>query len=49
MSESMREFLKKMQEFFPSTRDEYLESVKKYGKVLETAKQYMGLRLYCFK
>lgn len=29
-------FFEKMQEFFPSTRKEYLESVEEYGEVLET-------------
>lgn len=29
-------FFEKMQEFFPSTRKEYCESVEEYGEVLET-------------
>lgn len=36
MNESSREFFEKMQEFLPSTREEYCESVKEYGEVLET-------------
>lgn len=36
MSQKSKEFLEKIQEFIPSTRDEYIESVKKYGEVLET-------------
>lgn len=36
MSESSREFLGKMQEFFPSTKEVILESVKEYGAILET-------------
>lgn len=36
MSESSREFFEKMLEFFPSTREEYIECVKEYGEVLET-------------
>ena len=30
------EFFEKMQEFFPSAREEYRESIKEYGEVLET-------------
>lgn len=36
MSERMTEFFEKMQEFFPSTKEAYIESVNKYGEVLET-------------
>ncbi len=30
------EFFKKMQEFLPSTKEEYIKSVKEYGEILET-------------
>lgn len=30
------EFFEKMQEFFPSTKEAYIESLKEYGDVLET-------------
>lgn len=36
MSERMTEFFERMQEFFPSTKEAYIESVNKYGEVLET-------------
>ncbi len=36
MSKTHTEFFEKMLEFFPSTTEAYSESVKKYGKVLET-------------
>ena len=36
MSERTAEFFKKMQEFLPSTKEAYIESVKEYGEVLET-------------
>ena len=36
MSERSKEFFEKMQEFFPSTREAYYESIKEYGKILET-------------
>lgn len=36
MSQKSKEFLEKMQEFFPSTREEYNESIKVYGEILET-------------
>jgi len=36
MSEKTAEFFAKMQEFFPSTKEAYIESVKEYGEVLET-------------
>lgn len=36
MSEESEKFLEKMQEFFPLTREEYIKSIRKYGKVLET-------------
>lgn len=36
MSETSIEFLEKMQEFFPASRKEYLESIKEYGEILET-------------
>ena len=36
MSKNVREFFEKMQEFFPSTKNAYIESVKEYGEVLET-------------
>ena len=35
MSKNVREFFEKMQEFFPSTKNAYIESVKEYGEVLE--------------
>lgn len=36
MSERTIEFFEKMQEFLPSTKEEYVESVKEHGEVLET-------------
>ena len=36
VSKNVREFFEKMQEFFPSTKNAYIESVKEYGEVLET-------------
>lgn len=36
MNGNTKDFFEKMQEFFPSTRTEYLESIKKYGEILET-------------
>lgn len=36
MRENLRDFFEKMQEFLPSTREEYCENVKEYGEVLET-------------
>ncbi len=36
MSERTAEFFEKMQEFLPSTKEAYSESVKEYGEVLET-------------
>lgn len=36
MSERTADFFEKMQEFFPSTKEAYNESVKEYGEVLET-------------
>lgn len=36
MSENSIEFFEKLQDILPSTREEYLESVKKNGEVLET-------------
>ena len=36
MSKNVREFFEKMQEFFPSTKNAYIESVEEYGEVLET-------------
>ena len=33
---NIREFFEKMQEFFPSTKNAYIESVEEYGEVLET-------------
>lgn len=36
MSERMTEFFEKMQEFLPSTKEAYVESVNEYGEVLET-------------
>ena len=36
MSERTAEFFEKMQEFLPSTKEAYIESVKEYGEVLET-------------
>ena len=36
MNENTREFIEKMQEFFPSTREEYRSSIIEYGVVLET-------------
>lgn len=36
MSERTTEFFAKMQEFLPSTKEAYIESLKEYGEVLET-------------
>ena len=36
MSERTAEFFVKMQEFLPSTKEAYIESIKEYGEVLET-------------
>lgn len=36
MSKNVREFFEKMQEFFPLTKNAYIESVEEYGEVLET-------------
>lgn len=36
MSERTAEFFEKMQEFLPSTKEAYVESVEEYGQVLET-------------
>lgn len=36
MSEKTAEFFEKMQEFLPSTKEAYNESIKEYGEVLET-------------
>lgn len=36
MSERTAEFFAKMQEFLPSTKEAYIESIKEYGEVLET-------------
>ena len=36
VNENTREFIEKMQEFFPSTREEYRSSIIEYGVVLET-------------
>lgn len=36
MSERIVEFFEKMQEFLPSTKEAYIESVEEYGEVLET-------------
>lgn len=36
MSKRTIEFFEKMQEFLPSTKEEYVESVKEHGEVLET-------------
>lgn len=36
MSERTEEFFLKMQEFLPSTKEAYTESIKQYGEVLET-------------
>lgn len=36
MSEKTREFFEKMQEFLPSTKDLYNESIKEYGDLMET-------------
>lgn len=36
MNGNTKDFFEKMQEFFPSTRTECLESIKKYGEILET-------------
>ena len=36
VSKNVREFFEKMQEFFPSTKNAYIESVEEYGEVLET-------------
>ena len=36
VSKNVREFFEKMQEFFPLTKNAYIESVEEYGEVLET-------------
>lgn len=36
MSEKTENFFEKMQEFLPSTKEAYIESIKEYGEVLET-------------
>lgn len=36
MNENSKEFFEKIQKFLPSTREEYLKSLKEYGEVLET-------------
>lgn len=36
MSERTAEFFVKMQEFFPSTKEAYIESIREYGETLET-------------
>lgn len=36
MCRNREDFYKKMQEFFPSTKEKYLKSVKENGEVLET-------------
>ena len=36
MDENIKKFFEKMQEFLPSTREEYCENIKKYDEVLET-------------
>ena len=36
MSEKTEIFFEKMQEFLPSTKEAYIESIKEYGEVLET-------------
>ncbi len=36
MSERTAEFFSKLQEFLPSTKEAYNESIKEYGEVLET-------------
>ena len=36
MNKNVKEFFEKMQEFFPSTKKSFLESVEEYGEVLET-------------
>ena len=36
MRKKIREFFEKMQEFFPSTKNAYIESVEEYGEALET-------------
>lgn len=36
MSKKSEEFIENMLSFFPSARDEYLESVERYGEVLES-------------
>ncbi len=36
MSERTAEFFEKMQEFLPSVKEAYIESIKEYGEVLET-------------
>lgn len=36
MSQKSKEFFEKMLEFFPSAGEEYAESIKEYGEVLET-------------
>ncbi len=36
MSKRTAEFFEKMQEFLPSVKEAYIESIKEYGEVLET-------------
>lgn len=36
MSKKTKDFLEKMQEIFPSAKEEYGESIKQYGELLET-------------
>lgn len=36
MNEKTEKFFEKMQEFLPSTKEAYIESIKEYGEVLET-------------
>lgn len=36
MNEKTENFFAKMQEFLPTTKEAYLESIKEYGEVLET-------------
>lgn len=36
MCKTTEQFMEKMQDFFPMTREKYKKSIEKYGKVLET-------------
>ena len=40
VSKNVREFFEKMQEFFPSTKNAYIESVKEYAELLSNMFNY---------